>query len=433
MTQKSVTRVFWLLTFILALPIGFLVPVLVITGIERGLDLAQMGVVFSAYGLTTVLLELPTGGLADSVGRRPVLIAAAILQAAMAFIWFASGTFALFVVGAVVGGVSRALSTGPLEAWYVDTVHEFDPEAPIRSGVAGAEVAGGLSFALGALSVTLITFVPGIASDDAVVSALRMPVLLATVFALVGAVAVALLMKERAPASRSIRGAIADVPVVVGRAFVIARRPGTIRLLLAAGMFLGLAFSAVELFYQPMFRDMVGSTASATRLFGLLTLGLALASAAGSAVAGVIPEGGRIHPGQVGAVSFLVVAVGVVGLSLSSTVLIGAAFFIGIYAIAGFAHPFSQQILHAGVNASERATMLSAWSLSFQVGLLITGLGLARVAEASGIPSALWLAAGALVLASLLYLAIDRLRVRYEPDELSSSSAQRTAEMIDGD
>jgi predicted MFS family arabinose efflux permease len=111
----------------------------------------------------------------------------------------------------------------------------------------------------------------------------------------------------------------------------------------------------------------------------------------------------------------------VIGLSLSSTVLGGAAFFIGIYAISGFAHPFSQQILHAGVSASERATMLSAWSLSFQVGVLITGLGLAQVAERSGIPRALWIAAGALVLASLLYLAIDRIRVRNKND--SSVSA----------
>jgi predicted MFS family arabinose efflux permease len=411
-TQRSLTRTFWFLTFTLGLPIGFLIPVLVITGIERGLDLAQMGVVFSAYGLTTVILELPTGGLADSVGRRPVLIGAAILQAVMAFIWFASGTFALFVVGAIVGGVSRALSTGPLEAWYVDAVHTFDEEASIRSGVAGAEVAGGLSFALGALSVTLITFIPGIASDDAVVSAIRLPVLLATVSAVIGAVAVASLMTERPPAGRSFRGAVKDVPVVVKRAFGIARRPGTIRLLLVAGVFLGLAFSAVELFYQPMFREMVDSTASATRLFGILTLGLALASAAGSALAGAIPEGARVHPGQVGAVAFLFVSAGVVGLSLSSAVVVGAAFFIGIYAIAGFAYPFSQQILHAGVSASERATMLSGWSLSFQLGVLITGLGLAQVAERSGIPRALWLAAAALVLASLLYLAIDRIRVR---------------------
>jgi sugar phosphate permease len=136
-----------------------------------------------------------------------------------------------------------------------------------------------------------------------------------------------------------------------------------------------------------------------------------------------VPEGARVHPGQVGAVSLLFASLGIVGLSLSSSVLVGAAFFIGIYAISGFAHPFSQQILHAGVSASERATMLSGWSLSFQLGVLITGLGLAQIAERSSIPRALWLAAGALVLASLLYLAIDRLRVRGEHQKVSSSSA----------
>lgn len=416
MTQRSLTRVFWFLTFTTWLPIGFLLPVLVLTGVERGLDLSEIGVMFTAYGLTTVLLELPTGGIADSFGRRPVLIAAAVLQAAMAFVWFSSDTFALFVVGAVLGGVSRALSSGPLEAWFVDTTHEMNAEAPIRSGLAGAEVAGALSIALGSLSVTLITFIPGVASDESVLSAIRLPSLLAAVFAVLGAVATASLMIERAPAARSIRAAVADVPVVVKRATEIARRPGTIRLLLAAGVLLGLAFSAVELFYQPMFRDMVDSTASATRLFGVLAFGLSLASAAGSAVASKVPEGGRVHPGQVGAVSFLFVAAGVVGLSLSTTVLVGAAFFIGIYAVAGFAHPFSQQILHAGVSASERATMLSGWSLSFQMGVLITGLGLAQVAERSGIPRALWLASGALVLASLLYVAIDRFRVRDKRD-----------------
>jgi predicted MFS family arabinose efflux permease len=328
------------------------------------------------------------------------------------------------VVGAVVGGVSRALSSGPLEAWYVDTIHAFDSEAPIRSGLAGAEVAGALGLALGSLSVTLITFIPGIASDETALSAIRLPVLLATGFAVIGAIAITVLMNEQAPAVHSVRAALADVPVVVRRAFDIARRPGTIQLLLAAGVLLGLAFSAVELFYQPMFRDMVDSTASATRLFGVLALGLSLASAVGSAVASRVPEGGRVHPGQVGAVSFAFVAAGVVGLSLSTTVLVGAAYFIGIYATAGFAHPFSQQILHAGVSASERATMLSGWSLSFQVGVLITGLGLAQIAERSGIASALWLAAGALVLASLLYLAIDRLRVRDEHQEVSSFSAR---------
>ncbi len=421
--QIGVKRIFWLLTFVHWLPIGFLLPVLVLTQVERGVGLAEIGLVFTAYGLTTVLLELPTGGIADSFGRRPVLIVAAILQAVMAFFWFASDSYGVFVFAAVIGGMSRALSSGPLEAWFVDATHGIDPDAPLRSGLAGAAVAGALSLALGSFAVTAITFIPGIASDGVLFSTLRLPPLLAGVAACLSAVAVAALMTERRPEVPGVRAALADVPVVMRRALDISRRPGAIRLLLGAGVLMGLAFSAVELFYQPLFRGMVDSTESAARLFGVLAFGLSLASAMGSAVAGKVPEGGRVHPGQVGAVSLLFAASAIVGLSLSSSVVFGAMFFIGAYAIAGFAHPFSQQILHAGVNASERATMLSGWSLTFQLGLLITGLGLAQVADRSSIPRALWIAAGALAAASLLYVAIDRIGVKENRETEVSTSA----------
>ena len=417
MTPRSVKRIFWILTFTQWMPIGFLLPVLVLTQVERGLGLAEIGLIFTAYGLTTVLLELPTGGVADSLGRRPVLVVAAVLQAAMAFTWFVSDSFALFVIAAVVGGASRALSSGPLEAWYVDATHDIEPDAPIRSGLAGGEVTGALGLAIGSFAVTAMTFIPGIASDGAVLSAVRLPSLLAGVAAVLNASAIATLMTERRSTVRSVQPALAEVPIVMRRAFDISRRPGTIRLLLGAGVLMGLAVAAVELFYQPLVREMVDSTASATRLFGVLALSLSLASAAGSAVASRVPEGGRVHPGQVGAVSLLLTAAAVVGLSLSSTVFLGATFFIAIYAVSGFARPFSQQILHAGVSASERATMLSGWSLSFQAGLLITGLGLAQVAERSGIPHALWIAAGALIASSLLYVAIDRIRIRESRDD----------------
>ena len=108
MTQRAATRIFWFLTLTLWLPVGFLLPVLVLTLVERGLGLSEIGLVFTAYGLTTVLLELPTGGIADSFGRRPVLIVAAVLQAGMAFIWFASDSFALFAAAAMVGGILLA-------------------------------------------------------------------------------------------------------------------------------------------------------------------------------------------------------------------------------------------------------------------------------------------------------------------------------------
>ena len=45
----------------------------------------------------------------------------------------------------------------------------------ISSALAGAEVAGALALALGSLSVTAITFIPGIGADGSVFSAVRLP------------------------------------------------------------------------------------------------------------------------------------------------------------------------------------------------------------------------------------------------------------------
>ncbi|MEA2058619.1 MAG: MFS transporter, partial [Actinomycetota bacterium] len=59
---------------------GFLAPLLVLVLRDRGFSLAEIGMFFAIYGITTAVLELPTGGLADALGRRNVLAASAVLQ-----------------------------------------------------------------------------------------------------------------------------------------------------------------------------------------------------------------------------------------------------------------------------------------------------------------------------------------------------------------
>ena len=61
------------------LPTGLLIPVTVLLALSRGLSLTEIGLVFSLQGLVVLALELPTGGLSDSLGRRPVLILASLV------------------------------------------------------------------------------------------------------------------------------------------------------------------------------------------------------------------------------------------------------------------------------------------------------------------------------------------------------------------
>ena len=54
--------------------VGLTFPILILLVLDKGLSIFEAGTVLAIYSGTTVLLELPTGGLADSIGRRKVYL-----------------------------------------------------------------------------------------------------------------------------------------------------------------------------------------------------------------------------------------------------------------------------------------------------------------------------------------------------------------------
>src|SRR5256885_1495421 len=64
------------------LPVGLMMPVSVLLPLERGPTLAEAGSVAAVQGIVVMILELPTGGLTDALGRRPVLVAAGVFNLA---------------------------------------------------------------------------------------------------------------------------------------------------------------------------------------------------------------------------------------------------------------------------------------------------------------------------------------------------------------
>ncbi|MEU8615023.1 MFS transporter, partial [Actinoplanes sp. NPDC048791] len=82
MNAVAAARRYALLNALLWLPAGLYLVPLVLLMLDRGLTVSTIAVVGVAYGLTIAVLELPTGGLADVLGRRPVLIASAVAGAA---------------------------------------------------------------------------------------------------------------------------------------------------------------------------------------------------------------------------------------------------------------------------------------------------------------------------------------------------------------
>ena len=114
------------------LPTGLLIPVTVLLALSRGLSLTEIGLIFSIQGLVVLALELPTGGLSDALGRRPVLILASVVGLLSLGVLYVADSVALFALATLLQGTFRALDSGPLESWYVDATLAAEPGAEIE-------------------------------------------------------------------------------------------------------------------------------------------------------------------------------------------------------------------------------------------------------------------------------------------------------------
>jgi MFS family permease len=112
-SPRSAQRRLMLLSALRWLPPGVAMPVLVLLVTSRGHSLATVGALFALHGGVVVALELPTGGIADVVGRRRALLASGVLNVLAAVTFAFSLDVWMFAVSAVLLGTGRALGSVP--------------------------------------------------------------------------------------------------------------------------------------------------------------------------------------------------------------------------------------------------------------------------------------------------------------------------------
>jgi len=106
----------------------FYYPVYALLFLDFGLTLGQFAMLNGIWAATIVLLEVPSGALADTIGRRTLLIVGAIcMLLEMAVLLVApigGGTwlFAFFVLNRVLSGAAEAAASGADEALAYDSL-----------------------------------------------------------------------------------------------------------------------------------------------------------------------------------------------------------------------------------------------------------------------------------------------------------------------
>jgi MFS family permease len=384
---------------------GLVVPVVVLLPLERGLELHQLGLAVAAQGLMVLALELPTGGLADALGRRRVLVAAGVFNAIALGVAVFADSVLWFALVFGLQGVYRALDSGPLDAWYVDTAQAADPDADIERSLSLGGLVTGLGIAVGTLAssgLVALDPVPG-------VEALVTPLFAALTLQAVQFVALASLMADDVSGRQAggLREAVADVPGVVAGAVRMVRTGRLLTALVAVELLWGFGMAAFEMLTPAKLGAVLDSADRAAALLGPVNTGAWVAAAAGAAL---IPHMTRrltpritaaaLRIAQGAAVVGLAVVTGPVGLVIAYVLTMG---------VHGAANPVHQGLLHrAVVDPSSRATVVSANSLTGQTGGMLGGIALGALADAAGLTTAILVGAGFLAAAAPLYLIRDR-------------------------
>src|ERR671911_1589888 len=234
---------------------------------SRGLSLAEIGMVAATQGVVVVVLELPTGGLADALGRRPVLLAASAFDVVAVALLISAHSPAGFLAAAVVQGMFRALESGPLEAWYVDSSLAVDVGADIEGGLARATTALGLAIGGGALATAgLVAFTP-LGDADALV----VPLAIALTLRLVHMAALARLLTDtrRRPGLAGARASVVTAPTVVRSTIRLVASSSALFGLLAGEVLWGAGLVSVELFSGPRPVGLLGGPEPGGRAFAL--------------------------------------------------------------------------------------------------------------------------------------------------------------------
>lgn len=113
----------------------FYYPVFTIIFLDYGLTIEQFSLLNTVWAMTIFCAEVPSGALADVVGRRQLLVATSLCMVVemllIGFVPLGNGSliFSAFLINRIFSGLAEAMASGADEAMAYDSlVAEGDPE-----------------------------------------------------------------------------------------------------------------------------------------------------------------------------------------------------------------------------------------------------------------------------------------------------------------
>jgi len=145
-------QIYSLIMFLNSYLTGLLTPVLSLALIEKGASLSNLSIILGIYALSVILLELPSGIMADVFGRKKTYLLSLVSFTLSFSLLLTSRGFIVLCVVMTLYGFGRALGSGSFDALFIDYYIDNYGKDKLHNITTRLSVLEALGLSAGALS-----------------------------------------------------------------------------------------------------------------------------------------------------------------------------------------------------------------------------------------------------------------------------------------
>lgn len=416
-TPRQIIRTYLLLLVLNTLAASLIWGVNTLFLLDAGLSITQAFLANAFFTAGQVIFEIPTGVVADTMGRRFSYMLGTVTLAVTTLLyyllWLSNGSFIGWAAVSALLGLGFTFFSGATEAWLVDALDASGYTGTLEAVFARGQVFSGITMLAGSLGGGLLAQALNLGA----------PYILRSVLLVVSFAAAWMLMRDIGFTPERSKTPIKEMKRVFGASLEHGLKVPAIRWIMLSGPFgYGVSF---YVFYamQPYLLELYGNSEA------YWVAGLAAAITAGAQVAGglAVP---RLVKRFKRRTSYLLMAQLV---AISSLVVVGlfdslvAAIMLLVVWAAAFAaiSPVRQAYLNALIPSRQRATVLSTDNLLGSAGGVVIQPAMGKAADVWSLGASFMLSGVAQALAVPFLLLARR---QHSPAEKPSPTVDAKAQ-----
>lgn len=376
---------------------GLIAPVISLLLLDKGATLSNLSLILGIYAFTVIVLELPTGVIADVFGRKKSFCLSIIISIVSFIILLFGKGFILLCLGMMFYGFSKALSSGSFDALFIDYYIDNYGKDKLHNITTRINVLEALGMSTGALTGGLL---PKLTNTYFSLSSiydlnLIIRIILASIVVVLSFVYI----------SESVNNKEQHVTIkqhIKNSSSIIVKNT-TIICVFISVFSTGFFLSSLETFWQPHFLSLLPND-SLMGLLGVMAFLYFAAATLGSISSNKLIKKFNFNSYKMYLIFRTLIAVSMIITAIQTSIPIFMFFYSSIYLLFGMANIPEGVILNKEIPSEVRASVLSVYSLVIQIGGLTGSLLYSILINYVTIPT-IWKIAAGIILITVVIIS----------------------------